>query len=182
MQTLLLLLAGCGGQSGENGKGGDLGSCDLVSSEPLADVAEADWPSGTAAVVDAYAALDGAWIATLRCLDEPDAPASLTLTVDDTLMLDTYEGNACSAPAVGLSGVTDYALWTDTFEDAQALPTQMQPDSDAAYPILMTGDGVELAWSLDGRLDSAIDTVRTQGENTSSDATCSLIDLSKDGE
>ncbi len=57
----------------------------------------------------------------------------------------------------------------------------MSAGSGAAYPILMTGEGVELGWNLDGELDSAIDKYRWQNGNSSSDATCTLVDIAHAG-
>jgi len=181
MTTLLPLLfafPGCGGQSGENP---DVGPCDVVSQEPMDEVPEAEWPEGLAELVNAYAALAGDWTGTLRCLDEEDEPATFSLDIDDALALTTREGNACPESSIAAEGETTFTLTTSTVDDEQALQTGMLAGSGAAYPILMTGDGVELGWNLDGELDSAIDKYRWQNGNSSSDATCTLVDIAHDG-
>ncbi len=96
-------------------------------------------------------------------------------------MLTTSEGIACPDPSVAAVGASNFALTTSTFDDEQALQTGMSAGSGAAYPILMTGEGVELGWNLDGELDSAIDKYRWQNGNSSSDATCTLVDIAHAG-
>ena len=176
--SLMLVLPGCGGQSGESP---DVGTCDVVAQEPLADVAESEWPAGLAEIVSAYRSLDGDWTGTLRCLDEEDEAATFTLDIDEALVLTTREGTACSEPSVAAEGETSFALTTSTFDDGQPLKTGMSAGSGATYPILMTGEGVDLAWNVEGALDSAIDKYRWQEGNSSSDATCTLVDIAHDG-
>lgn len=156
----MLVLLACGGQSGENGKGGD--SADTCG-EPTAEV-----PEGLTALIEVYDTIDGSWSATLRCQDAADEEISLAFTTSE-LAVEAWEGE-CPAEA---SGTTDVALVAAAGSTAQVLVTHI-PE---AGPIDLSGEGVHIEWSASGPGVATLDSYLLRGGSPHAEPDCSLVDL-----
>lgn len=160
---------GCGGQSGENEKGGGDASdvCEEVSALPY-DAATA--PGGAVEVAEAYAGLDGSWSAVLRCLEQDDEAVVFALAVDAAPELVEYEGPGC-----------DWSLRAETRFDLDARITEaLSTSAGEGGPISMRGEAVELSWGLDGSLDSWVDADAWREGDSASEPTCTLLDVEKE--
>ncbi|MES2642890.1 MAG: hypothetical protein V4850_25625 [Myxococcota bacterium] len=172
---LLLVLVGCGGQSGENDRTG--ADCEAVSAEPLAGVSETDWPEGLGELLAAYEGLEGQWTGTLRCLDQEDRVATIDIAIDDSLVLNALEGASCDEDAT-VTGSTSFSLVARGLEENQSLETGLFGGA-----VLMSGVGIDLRWLADGSLSSsALDPVRWSEAAAGSDATCELVEVAPAGE
>lgn len=156
----MLFLLACGGQSGENGKGGDSAS---DCGEATAEV-----PGGLEALIEVYDTINGSWSATLRCQDTADEEISLAFTTS-TLEVEAWEGE-CPAEA---SGTTGFALVAAAGSTAQELVTHI-PE---AGPIELSGEGVHIEWSESGPGVATLDSYLVRGGSPHAEPDCSIVDL-----